>query len=361
MYPFELAAQILAEGLSPLVQLLRKCWHEPYVAAESVRAGLVLFAAWAVVSNAEDERGQGRARRDGAAGSWRWRPLEAAVSEVVTLVTARLVSLMDAACTVASPRSHSDDYGNGGGGGGEGGTAGGDGGEGDTAGGDAQVLLAALDAAAAYSPSLPVGRARSPGAAAAAADDDDDVDASAFLMHPGVETLGDRCVSLLAARAAGGAPLPPTAHLLAIASLEIVVRPRSATRADGPEGAVPEHVAGTGAAVAATTTTTAARQQRRRRRLPTEWNEQRCKGVVLSLLLNRVEGRVSSKAGGSIAKGEGRGGRWLWTLRKARRRRHVGMKRSDSKTTDLLYPQVQPISSGLLLFFGNNLSEERAA
>ncbi|CAM9905591.1 unnamed protein product, partial [Hapterophycus canaliculatus] len=265
--------EVLAKGLSPLVQLLRQCWHEPYVAADTVQAALVLFSAWAAVSDVKTSGGCGGGRHDRGEKSragerrWRWRPLGAVASEVVTLVTARLGELIEVAAH-APIRSCSSN----GGGGGDGGDGGDGDGGGDATGRDAHVLLMALDAAA---------------AAAAAAD--------TFSSHPGVVALGDSCASLLSAAACrqrgeedeGGAPcrLSPTAHLLAIASLEIIVRPRAGAGAPQEDG-------------------------KRSRSLPAaarEWGAQRCRDVVLSLLQKKVEGRVVTSSnkhrGSSIGKG----------------------------------------------------------
>lgn len=76
---YSCVAQVLANGLSPLVRLLRQCWHEPYVAPESVRAALVLFGGWAAVAASDAKegarQGQGRGgeggKTDGAGGRWR--------------------------------------------------------------------------------------------------------------------------------------------------------------------------------------------------------------------------------------------------------------------------------------------------
>ncbi|CAN0175738.1 unnamed protein product, partial [Scytosiphon promiscuus] len=234
-------SQLLADGLSPLVQLLRQCWHEPYVAADTVQAALD--------SDEHGEKSRAEARR------WRWRPLEAVVSEVVTLVTTRLSELIELAARSSTQQSCSMK----------------DGGDntrshsgGDSTGRDAHTLLTALDAAA---------------AAAATA--------QSFSSHPGVVGLGDRCASFLSSAACrqgvdgSGAPrrLSPTAHLLAIASLEIIKDEKSSEFLPA-----------------------AAR----------DWGGKRCKDVVLSLLQNKVEGRVVTSSSRHCGSSTGKGSTSDW-------------------------------------------------
>lgn len=231
------ACQVLADGLAPMVRVLQQCWHEPYVAAETVRAALILFSGWAAVCDVKEETGR-----------WRWRPLECCVNEVVTLVTARLVSLIKAAANTRYPGCDGEVIG----------------------GGDAQVLLSALSAAmdCAISPSRESAKS---------------LTSLAILFHPGVISLRDQCVSLLTK--CEKSPLPPTVHTLAIASLEIVVRaqeylPKKAT------------CTGTGICVGDE---------------PECIGEKFClsnpEKVVFSLLQHKVEGRIVSQ-NGSIGEGE---------------------------------------------------------
>ncbi|CAM9835777.1 unnamed protein product [Ectocarpus sp. 13 AM-2016] len=276
--------QVLASGLSPLVRVLRKCWHEPYVSPETVEAALVVFGAWAAVSDDTGRDGEREAgEEDGGGGGsgggggrarggwWRWRPLEATVSEVVTLVAARLVSLMEegqeeAVTTFTSSQRPCDASG-----GGDGGRAADE----SAAGRDAQVLLMALAAAAAAAAAAatPWGLRKyhhqAPPPAAAGP-------ASSFSSHPSVVALGDKCVSLLSAGGGGGVRLPPTTHLLAIASLEVIVRARGGGGGGGGGGGLP--AAG--------------------------WDKARCKEVAVSLLLNKVEGRVTSSSTGKGSNSE---------------------------------------------------------
>lgn len=260
--------KILAGGLSPLVRVLRKCWHEPYVSPETVEAALVVFGAWAAVSDdtgrdyegeTGEEHGGGGGGRGARVEWWRWSPLEATVSEVVTLVAVRLVSLMEEgqeeAVTAFTSSQRSCDAS----GGGDGGRAADE----SATGRDAQILLMALDAAAAAAAASPWGlrgyqhQARPPAAAGPA---------SSFSSHPSVVALGGKCVSLLSAGGGGGVRLPPTTHLLAIASLEVIVRARGGGGGEGLPAA--------------------------------GWDEARCKEVAVSLLLNKVEGRVTSSSTG---------------------------------------------------------------
>ncbi|CAN0388651.1 unnamed protein product, partial [Ectocarpus sp. 8 AP-2014] len=261
--------EILASGLSPLVRVLRKCWHEPYVSPETVEAALVVFGAWAAVSDDTGREYEGEpGEEDGGGGGvgprggwWRWRPLEATVSEVVTLVAARL----DEAVTAFTSSQRSCDAS----GGGDGGRAADE----SATGRDAQVLLMALDAAAAAA-AAPWGlrgyHHQAPPPAAAGL-------ASSFSSHPSVVALGGKCVSLLSAGGGGGVRLPPTTHLLAIASLEVIVRARGGGGGGG---------AGGGGLPAA------------------GWDEARCKEVAVSLLLNKVEGRVTSSSTGKGSNSE---------------------------------------------------------
>ncbi|CAM9393468.1 unnamed protein product [Ectocarpus sp. 6 AP-2014] len=271
--------EILAGGLSPLVRVLRKCWHEPYVSLETVEAALVVFGAWAAVSDDTGRDYEGEAgEEDGGGGGgggvgprggwWRWRPLEATVSDVVTLVAARLVSLMEEgqeeAVTAFTSSQRSCDAS----GGGDGGRAADE----SATGRDAQVLLMALDAAAAAA-AAPWGlrgyHHQAPPRAAAGP-------ASSFSLHPSVVALGGKCVSLLSAGGGGSVRLPPTTHLLAIASLEVIVRARGGGGSGAGGGGLP--AAG--------------------------WDEARSKEVAVSLLLNKVEGRVTSSSTGKGSNSE---------------------------------------------------------
>ncbi|CBJ49268.1 expressed unknown protein [Ectocarpus siliculosus] len=280
--------EILAGGLSPLVRVLRKCWHEPYVSPETVEAALVVFGAWAAVSDDtgrdyEGEAGEEDGVGDGGGGGggggvgprggwWRWRPLEATVSEVVTLVAARLVSLMEEGQEEAVTAFTSSQRSCEASGGGDGGRASDE----SATGRDAQVLLMALDAAAAAAAAAaPWGlrgyHHQAPPRASAGP-------ASSFSSHPSVVALGGKCVSLLSAGGGGSVRLPPTTHLLAIASLEVIVRARGGGGGGGGAGGGGLPAAG--------------------------WDEARCKEVALSLLLNKVEGRVTSSSTGKGSNSE---------------------------------------------------------
>lgn len=219
---------MLATGLVPLLKILRQCWHEPYVAAKTVQAALVLFSAWAVVSDAHEEvRG------------WRWKPLEGCVEEVVTFVTARLESSIEAASKGTFA----------------------------VEGGDAKILLGALSAAINCVDAAPLNTA-----------DGCEVRAPAF--HAGAVALRDRCASLLTD--GGQSPLPPTAHLLGIASLEIVVRAQG--KMTSPKSGRNGNQDEPGCISRCFSLATA-------------------EAVVRSLLHNNVEGRVVSQDG-SIGRGE---------------------------------------------------------
>lgn len=167
--------QVLANGLSPLAKVLQQCWRNPYIATETVHSALILFSAWAAVCDGREDT-----RR------WRWSPLKACVDEVVTLVTARLVSLIEAASSDSTV----------------------------VGGSDARVLLNALSAATTHIDS-----------AACGAEGDRANSTPAF--HPGVIALRVGCVSLLIQ--CRGSRLPPAAHLLTIACLEIIIRSQSRT------------------------------------------------------------------------------------------------------------------------------------
>lgn len=225
---------MLLSGLSPLVRILSKCWKDHYISGRRVRAALVLFSAWNATVDVRDE-----------AESWRWEPLEACFDEVINHVASRLGWLIENLRITRSPsekaRSGVD-------------------------GEDAQVLLAALSEAIKSTASTARFSAyprthRSP------------------VAHSTAVKLRDRCVSLLTARQE--ACLPPAAHLLAIASLEIVVRAQGLLQSQEvelPDRHQSRHVGG------ALPSASAAR-------------------VVLSLLQNKVEGRIASQSG-SIGQGE---------------------------------------------------------
>lgn len=224
---------MLSSGLSPLVRILSKCWKDHYVSGTRVHAALVLFSAWRATVDVRDET-----------ENWRWRPLEACVSEVVDLVATRLGWLIENACRYPSEDAN-----------------------GRFDGEDAQVLLAALSEAMKSTASTAKFSAdprthRSP------------------VLHSSAVKLRDSCVSLLTARQA--VPLLPAAHLLAIASLEVVVRAQGLLHSQEAEHDrdQPRFVDG------GLSSACAAR-------------------VVLSLLRKKVEGRIASESG-SIILGEGR-------------------------------------------------------
>ena len=159
-------------GLSPLVKVLRKCWNEPYVAEETVQAALTLFSAWIRASGGVSDNEKQR---------WRRRPLEASVHEVTTYVSVRLTSMIDA--TYKGKVPHVD-------------------------GGDAQIVLNALEAAMAGVPGISQNAASRLTLGAG--------------LHPDVLGLRETCVSLLIK--CGQCRVTPAAHMLAVASLEIIVR-----------------------------------------------------------------------------------------------------------------------------------------
>lgn len=227
--------QVLLRGLSPLVRILGKCWKDHYISGECVQAALVLFSAWRATVDVRD-----------ATENWRWRPLEPSVDEVVNHVATRLGWLIENACISRSPSAKASTG---------------------IDGEDAQVLLAALSEAMKSTASTAQFSAdprthRSPG------------------VHSAAVKLRDRCVSLLTAPQR--VCLPPAAHLLAIASLEIVVRAQALLQnqeVELPDRCQPRNVDG------ALSSSSAAR-------------------VVFSLLQNKVEGRIASQSG-SIGQGEG--------------------------------------------------------
>lgn len=237
--------QVLANGLSPLVKVLQQCWRNTYMATETVHAALILFSSWAAVCDGREE-----------ARGWRWSPLKACVDEVVTLVTARLGSLIEAASN-ARCRNGSDST--------------------VVGGSDVRVLLNALSAATSCVDSDPEGEQANPTAA----------------FHPGVVTLRAGCVSLLTKRRES--PLPPATHLLTVACLEIIARAQSGMPTPSVSSAevgvvdceLPRPVSGC---------------------FPLTDAEQ----VVRSLLQTKVEGRIASRDG-SIGQGE----RWSTLLHNA--------------------------------------------
>lgn len=215
---------MLADGLSLLVKVLRQCWKEPYIAAETVQAALCLFSAWVKVSDADPET-----------RLWRRRPLEASLEEVTNLVIARLKSTIDTA-----QRRH-----------GSNGTL--------INGGEAQILLRGLEAAMKCTRDIWHNRTNHHMLGA--------VDP---VVHGEVVGLRDTCASLLTSTRLH--PVAPAAHLLAVASLEIIVR---------AEGHAPRVSLDLGYQM----------DQNKRRftgSLP------QAEGIVRSLLLNNVEGRVTS-------------------------------------------------------------------
>lgn len=219
---------MLADGLSLLVKVLRQCWKEPYIAAETVEAALSLFSAWVKVSDADHET-----------RLWRRRPLEASLEEVINLVTARLKSTID----IAQRRYGSN------------GTL--------INGDEAQILLRGLEAAMECARDISHNRTTRNILGAA-------VDP---LFHPEVVDLRDICASLLTSF--GLYPVAPAAHLLAVASLEIIAR---------AEGQAPRFSLDVGYQT----------DQDQRRFIDSKLSLSRAEDIVRSLLLNNVEGRVTS-------------------------------------------------------------------
>lgn len=221
------------------MKILRQCWHEPYLAAESVQAALVLFSVWAEFTDVDE----GTIR-------WRWRPLEACVDEVATLVTARLGSFIEAAADTRHFNANTGAT---------------------VEGGDAQVLLVALSRAV-----------ECPGSTGQSATGRSALGSCAF--HPGVVTLRDRCMSLL--ERCGEFPLPPATHLLVLACFEIIIQAqgqvRSLTTASTEKGLLTSDTLGSMSGC-----TPSANAER----------------VVLSLLQNKVEGRIPCR-NDSIGQGE---------------------------------------------------------
>lgn len=232
--------QMLANGIAPLVNALWSCWNNHYIGGRRVHTALVLFSAWSATVDVRDESER-----------WRWAPLAVCVDSIVNLVGTRLGWLVErTGDTESLSRSGTDSRG--------------------VDGEDALVLLAALSEAlkstalTAHCSTL----ARQPPA-----------------IHTTAVKLRDRCVSLLTARRE--LPLPPAAHLLAIASLEIVVRAQGLLQSqeDGlaqttlPDRDQPCVVDGVLSSASAAS-------------------------VVLCLLRNKVEGRIASQSG-SIGQGEG--------------------------------------------------------
>lgn len=195
-----------------------------------MQAALTFFSGWASVSDVTP---------------WRYIPLAPCVDEVVTLVAAQLSAAI-ADASKARNRDVSD--------------------VGLISGGSAQVLLSALSAAMRYATVLPEGSSSRP-------------PVPVLDAHPGVVSLRDQCVHVLTRRRE--VRLPPIAHLLAIASLDILFRAQrylawneNQRIADG-EGLVegtPQYTLGN---------------------LPASSAEE----VVLSLVQNKLEGRISSHHG----------------------------------------------------------------
>lgn len=219
---------MLANGMAPLATALWSCWKNHYIGGRRVHNALVLFSAWSATVDVRDESER-----------WRWAPLVVCVDSIVNLVGTRLGWLIEGA--------------------------------GDKVDGeDALVLLSALSEAlkfTAYTAHCSTPPLRSPA------------------IHATAVTLRDRCVSLLAARR--DFSLPPAAHLLTIASLEIVVGAEELLRSHEDElwhTAIPDREQGCVVHGVLSSASAAS--------------------VVLSLLRNKVEGRIASQSG-SIGQGEG--------------------------------------------------------
>lgn len=226
---------MLLSGLSPVVRVLGKCWKDHYIKGECVQAALVLFSAWRAAVDVRD-----------ATENWRWRPLDACVDEVVNHVATRLGWLIENARITPSPSEKSSTG---------------------VDGEDAQVLLTALSEAIKST-------------ASTAQFSTDPRTHRSPMIHSTAVKLRDICVSLLTTRQE--LCLPPAAHLLAIASLEIVVRAQGLLQNQEIELPDRDQLQNVDRALSSAS---AAR-------------------VVLSLLQNTVEGRVASQSG-SIGQGEG--------------------------------------------------------
>lgn len=155
-------------------------------------------------------------------------PLSPCMDEVVTLVTARLCAAMACENNAKNPDASEDAS---------------------ISGGSAQVLLGALSAASSFVTAVPFG------------------------ALPGVMRLRDRCCSLLRE-----IRLPPISHLLAIASLDIILRAQH------------NHSSIENAGMAEGKQFTKDSSQNILEGLSASTVEE----VVLSLLLNKLEGRVSN-------------------------------------------------------------------
>lgn len=222
--------QVLANGLSPVVNILRKCWHEPYLNPTTVQAALTFFSCWASVNDATP---------------WRYVPLGPCVDEVVTLVAAQLSTAI-ADASKARNQGASDD--------------------GLISGGAAQVLLNALSAATRYVTILPESSSSCP-------------IVPMLDAYPGVVSFRDQCVQLLTRWRE--VPLSPIAHLLAIASLDILFRAQENLNWNGNQ-----RIAGGGDLVEGTPRHTLG-----------NLSVSSAEEVVLSLLQNKLDGRISSHHG----------------------------------------------------------------
>lgn len=181
---------------------------------------------------------------------WRWSPLKACVDEVVTLVTARLVSLIEAASNARCRNSNGNTV---------------------VDGSDARVLLNALSVATTHIDS-----------AACGAEGHRTNSTPAF--HPGVIALRVGCVSLLIQ--CRGSPLPPAAHLMTIACLEIIIRSQSRT---------------TNPIVSSTEVREFGCDEPRP--VSEDFSMADAEQVIISLLQTNVQGRIASRDG-SIGQGE---------------------------------------------------------
>lgn len=200
---------------------------------QTLRAGLELFNGWAAMTE-----GTGGTR------GWMLRPLFSHLDDVATLVASRLEVMIDSTSNSGSE----------------------EGSRGQAVGGhDARVLLAALHGVHVC---LKEKNRHNPTALR-----------FALASVPEVIRLRARCVDILLR--SGQAPLPPAVHLLAVASLEIILRAQLDTESD-------DSMLGSDAVA------TLAGE------VPSEPSHTTC-GVklVIALLQGKLEGRIASKGGGS--------------------------------------------------------------
>lgn len=201
---------------------------------QTVHAALVFFTCWTAVADATMDT-----------TPWRWGPLRPCVDEVITFVATRLKALIDIASKTWQPNESNDGL---------------------VTGRDARVLLNALSTAT-------VGLANPPSTF------NSQPHVHCGNSHPAVNSLRDQCVLLLVRCL--GVSVPPTAHLLAVASLEIIFRAQKSFQLD-------EQHSGLGRKNVIGSTP---------RYTPEAFSTSSAADVVLSLLQNKVEGRITCHNG----------------------------------------------------------------